>query len=84
MDEWHAVIVEDYDFDKKCLIYKNSWGAETAEPRFNLIPSATHSYYFTEVYFTLDSIKEKTNKKFFPRISRLPGKIDKTTNIQCA
>lgn len=61
---WHAAIVEGYDFNENCLFCKNSWGGTTAEPRFNLKPSATHKCHFTHVYFTLKSIKGKTNKTF--------------------
>ena len=65
-DGSHATVVEGYDFDRKCLICKNSWGSRTAEPRFDLKPSATHKHYYTLIYFTLDSIKGKTLKKFEP------------------
>lgn len=42
MNGCHAAVVEGYDFDKKCLICKNSWGGNTAKTRFNLKISATH------------------------------------------
>lgn len=82
-DGSHAAIVEGYDFDKKCLICKNSWGSKTAAPRFNLKPSATHSYYFTHVYFTLSSIKGKTNKTFKPKMNKFVGYLDNRV-IDCA
>ena len=83
IDGSHAAIIEGYDFDKKCLICKNSWGARTAAPRFNLRPSATHSYYFTHVYFTLSSIDGKTNTKYEPKMNKFVGELDKR-KIDCA
>ena len=75
-DGSHAAVVEGYDFEKRCLICKNSWGGNTAEPRFNLKTSATHGFHFTHVYFTLDSIKGKTTKSFTPRIDKFMGDLN--------
>lgn len=83
MDGWHAAIVEGYDFNENCLICKNSWGGTTAEPRFNLKPSATHKCYFTHVYFTLNSIRGKTNKTFHPNITKFTGLLNNFP-VDCA
>ena len=82
-DGRHATVVEGYDFDRKCLICKNSWGSNTAKPRFDLKPSATHNPYYTLVYFTLDSIKGKTHKRFEPKIKKFIGHINRIP-INCA
>ncbi|KAK8887457.1 hypothetical protein M9Y10_038502 [Tritrichomonas musculus] len=69
-DGRHAAVVEGYDFDKRCLICKNSWGDKTAKPRFYLKVSATHDHYFVHTYFTLNSIAGLTKMNYVPRISR--------------
>lgn len=63
-DGWHAALVEGYDFSSYAMICKNSWGGRTASPRFYLLSSALHDYYFIQVYFTLSSIQGKTSRPF--------------------
>lgn len=82
-DDSHAALVEGYDFEKDCLICKNSWGENSAEPRFNFVPEAAHGCYFIRVYFTMDSIEGKTNRIFIPNISRFTGNL-KGKEISCA
>lgn len=66
---YHAVLIEGYDLEKDCLICKNSW-AKTGKDRFDLRIQALKEYYFVEVYFTLESIREKGICKFEPKIER--------------
>ena len=80
---FHASLVEGYDIEKDCYICKNSWGNVTARPRFLFTKSAAHSCSFVKVYFTLDSIKGKTEKIFNPKIRKCKGILD-GKEIDCA
>ena len=75
-DNRHAALIDGYDFDKKCFICKNSWGGVTAEPRFNFNEEACHDFYFVRVFFTLNSIKSKTSKKFVQNLVTFKGKYN--------
>lgn len=79
----HGTLIEGYDLNKDCMIGKNSWGGEDAEPRFDFTPSACHWCYFYTVYFTIDSIRGKTNKKYVENIQRFNGTL-KGKQIHCA
>lgn len=79
----HAALVEGYDFNNDHMICKNSWGGKTARPRFDFIPEAAHYCSFTKVYFTLDSIKGKTNLEFHPRME-IFIKHEDGKKIKCA
>lgn len=91
IDDWHASLLEGYDFQNKYYIVKNSWGGENAKPRFDVDLKATHSYYFHKVYFTLDSILNKTTKQYEQKIEKCNQTLynksikaawmDKTTDI---
>mgnify|MGYP001099663385 CR=1 FL=1 len=35
--DWHASLIEGYDFDHDCCVCKNSWGENTASGRFNIL-----------------------------------------------
>lgn len=72
-DGWHASLVEGYDFDKDCMIVKNSWGGETSEPRFDFDQFMAHDYYFVRVYCKDDNIDGKSPPKFTPRIQKFNG-----------
>lgn len=82
-EDFHAVLVEGYDFYLDCLICKNSWGNYTSEPRFNFTPSAAHSYEFAVVYFTEQSIQGKIAKEYKPRMKKFIGELD-NEEINCA
>lgn len=70
IDDWHASLLEGYDFQNNLYIVKNSWGGKSAKPRFDVDLKATHSYYFHKVYFTLDSIANKTTKNYEQKIEK--------------
>ena len=59
---WHSCIIEGYEFDKDCLICKNSWGNKESKPRFLLNPQAAHDYYIILVSCDNDEINKKTKK----------------------
>ena len=80
---WHASIVDGYDLEKDCAILKNSWGGESASPRFDFTASAAHDVQITRVYFTVESIKGKTNKVFIPRLIKCK-EILEDHEIECA
>ena len=82
-DGYHSALVEGYDFEKDCFICKNSWGGETAKPRFDFTSSAAHVCYFNCVFFTLDSIKGKTTKPFNPKMKKCVGELNGKM-IDCA
>lgn len=82
-DGRHSALVEGYDLEKDCMICKNSWGGETATSRFDFTPSACHECDFVVVYFTLESIRDKTVKKFIPKIQTFEGSLNKQ-KINCA
>ena len=79
---WHDALVEGYDLEKDCMICKNSWGGETAEPRFDFTASAAHDFRFTRVYFTLKSIQGKTNKEFKSNLIKC-NEIIKGKTVDC-
>jgi hypothetical protein len=68
-EEWHAVLVEGYEFRERAAIAKNSWGDATKQGRFLFRFSALHSFRVTRVYFTTASIEGKTSAQFIPRQS---------------
>ena len=72
--DWHASLIEGYDFDHDCCVCKNSWGENTASGRFNIDPLATHDHYFTKVYFTTESIRGKA-PEFIPTLYKVPSSL---------
>ena len=80
---FHAAVVEGYDFEKDCAILKNSWGGETASPRFDFTGSAAHETKIIRVFYTKESIKGKTNVQYKPNLSRCTG-VFKGQEIDCA
>ena len=70
IDGWHASLLEGFDFKENLYIVKNSWGDQNATPRFDVNLKATHSYYFHKVYFTIDSIANKTTKQYKQKIEK--------------
>ena len=69
-DDSHAILIEGYNRDLDCYYCKNSWGNKTATQYINFSEYAAHSCYFIKVYFTLDSIKGKTNKIYNPKTNK--------------
>ena len=82
-DGSHSALAEGYDFEKNCIICKNSWGGVTSSPRFDFIPSAAHRCNFYVVFFTIDSIRGKINGQYIPRIKTFNGTL-KGKSIKCA
>ena len=81
-DGRHAALVEGYDFDKDCMICKNSQ-AKTGAARFDLNQFMLHDYLFYRIYLDEDNIDGKSNSKFQPKCEKFTGKwID--NNIDCA
>lgn len=76
--DWLSVIVEGYDFDRDCYICKNSWGGETASPRFLFSKSAANDFFFIKV-----SLSEKVTKKMKPRLEKFKGSLY-GSSIDCA
>ena len=72
-DGWHAALVEGYDFDKDCMICKNSWGGETATPRFDFDQFMAHDYYFVKVYCKDDNVDGKSPSRLIPRMNKFVG-----------
>ena len=77
----HAVLVEGYDFQKKCYICKNSWNCKNY--RFNFVEQAAHHFHYIRVYFTLNSINGKINKRFIPRMKKIPSKKINGKAVDC-
>lgn len=82
-DGSHAVLIEGYDLQKDCFICKNSWGGNSAEPRFDFTQSAAHHYRFIRVYFTERSIRIHGARQFYPRMKKFVGNY-KRNIIECA
>lgn len=80
--EWHATLVEGYDFNKDCMICKNSW-AKTGAARFDLNQFMTDDYYFIRVYTDEDNIDGKTRSSFRPNLKKFTGKWN-NNDIECA
>lgn len=60
---WHSCVVEGYDFDKDCLICKNSWRNEKESPRFLFNPQAATDCYAILVSKTPKNNEMKRNQK---------------------
>lgn len=82
-NDYHAALIEGYDFNKDCLICKNSWGGVTAQPRFDFTPSAAHDCTFTLVYFTLESINGLINSQLNETMDCFCGRLN-GKKINCA
>lgn len=82
-DEWHASVVEGYDFYTGNLICKNSWGGITATPRFLFSPNAAHACEIIRVYYTLDSIRGKTTKDYSENYRAVKGTLE-NKQVRCA
>jgi ubiquitin len=81
---WHAALLEGYDFDRDCIMAKNTWGDRTAQPRFALCLGALHDWYITRVSFTFASIRGKVVKILPPpRMQRFVGRF-RGRPIHCA
>ena len=79
----HASLVESYDFEKKCLICKNSWGDLRAKPRFNFRRKAAHRCIFNRVYYTEESIANFISKKYVSNLIEFEGTLN-DRKISCA
>lgn len=82
-EDSHSSIIEGYDLEHDTYICKNSWGGKTAKPRFELSKTGPHKCKFCRVYFTLDSIRGKTNKMFQPKMEKFIGQLN-GKKINCA
>ena len=77
--DWHATLLEGYDFKNKAYICKNSWGGTNCEPRFLCRLSALHGYDFVKVFWTVDSIKGKTTGNYVENLYKCTQTIDDIT-----
>jgi hypothetical protein len=71
----HAVLIEGYDLEQDAAICLNSWDAESKQ-RFNVKLAALHGFKVVKVFFTLDSIHEKTTQIFRPVCEEFLATLD--------
>jgi hypothetical protein len=81
---WHAVLAEAYELIEDYGEGKNSWGhANGTKERFKFRWEAFHDYKYIKVFWTLNSIRGKTQGIYQPRLERFIGELDGRP-IDCA
>lgn len=76
-NEFFVVLIKRYDFGNDCMICSFANGYE-----FKLRASAAHKIEFTILYFTTESIEDKTSSKLIPRFEKAQMCYD-CTDVDC-